>query len=723
MSSLSLPAVIADWIERITGAAVSARQPSTAAPIPDAGVVQACQALAARAATWPDPVMREEAQAIATDLRQMLPILRATSNRTPAELADLAAAEAAGDIATAAAIHDLAARDFADLVRRIDGRDDGAPPSPTELAELQALRSGIRVRIEPTDANQELYAADERGYADALLDQVDTAGTIRDPFRPGTGPLRFKKTIRQQQPEIDALIADFERYVARVLADDNPVLLAAAIRAIDALAPPHGSKRWEQSAIEAMAVELSARLGTLVTKPLSQTPQRERTHTERTPNDVLIHLMATLRNAAKRHPEDERLQALQRRGRTMFTTHAADRSGVDQLLQEAKAILVEFDPDAHAMVGTLRTQLPEAGKVQPRAQLHDNLYGRVFETKFVAALVQQPPEEFLDICLDVGTAFSDLLGDDDEACLAAAVKVGPVYAAEAPRPWSRGLPEMADLAAMAEAEADEDGEAGDTLGAIKTILVTRPRTGQEMIARLSLMAELSDQLTRARRDLEQPDPPWMEPANERYEDLIKPQRDREFPWPDDEVPATDAVGITMLHQPAAARDAVPGESTRASTNYRFGIRQEGVELDEMDLPQAIRTAHERGIPFGSGVSGTANMLLHLFWHLKQKGTVPDETPASFFLTMTAMLVGYNGGHSPHEVLWVGNLLDRDLGLGLDLGDPDDPNGFVADYEALLAKLDGEAAEVARHAADVAWEGTQDYLEQHSAFAAGSPAGA
>lgn len=723
MNSLSLPAVIADWIERVTGAAMSVRQPSTAAPVPDAGAVQACEALAARAATWPDPTMREEAQAIAKDLREMLAQLRAASNRTPVELADLTAAEAAGDIAAAAAIHDLAARDLADLVRRIDGRDDGVAPSPTELAELRVLRSGIRVRIEPTEANRADYADAERAYADALLDQVDTAKTIRELPRMGPRNRPIRKTIRQQQVEIDKLIADFEGYFAQVLIDDNPVLLAAAIRAVDALAPPRGKAGVEQTAIERVAVQLSAKLGALVTKPLSQTPQLDRTHTERTANDVLMHLMAAVRGLAQSHPDDDALRDLQRRGRTMFMTHAADRSAVDKLLQEAEATLAGLDPDAHAMVGTLRTQLPEAGKVQPRAQLHDNLYGRVFETKFIAALVQQPPEEFLDICLDVGTAFSDLLKDDDEACLAAAVQVGPVYAEEAPRPWSRGLPEMAELAVTAEAEAEEEGEAGDTLSAIKTILVTRPRTGQEMIARLSLMAELSDQLTRARRALEQSDPPWMKPANERYEDLIKPQRDREFPWPDEEVPATDAVGITLLHQPAAARDTAPGESTRASTNYRFGIREEGVELDEMELPPAIRTAHERGVPFGSGVSGTANMLLHLFWHLKGEGAISDEAPASFFLTMTAMLVGYNGGHSPHEVLWVGNLLDRDLGLDLDLGDPGDPNGFVADYEALLAKLDGEAAEVARRAADIAWEGTQDYLEQHSAFAAGPPAAA
>ncbi|HEY9348011.1 MAG TPA: hypothetical protein VIQ53_21985, partial [Inquilinus sp.] len=486
---------------------------------------------------------------------------------------------------------------------------------------------------------------------------------------------------------------------------------------IDALAPPRDKKRWDHTAVESMAVQLSARLGTLVTKPLSQTPQRERSHTERTANDVLMHLMATVRGLGQSHPDDEALRDLQRRGRTMFMTHAADRSAVDQLLQEAESVLEMLDPDSHTMVQTLRTQLPEPGKVQPRTQLHDNLYGRVFETKFIAALVQQPPAAFLDICLDVGTAFGNLLDGSDEACRTAAVEVASIYSAKTPRPWSRGVPEMAELAKVADQEENGYRDPGDSLAAIKAILAAEPWTGQEMIARLSLMAELSDQLTRERRDLEQPDPPWMEPANERYEDLIKPQRDRESPWPDGEAPATDAVGITLLHQPAAARDAVPGESTRASTNHRFGVRDEDTELDEMELPPAIRTAHERGIPFGSGVSGTANMLLHLFWHLKEEGAIPDGIPASTFLTMTAMLVGYNGGHSPHEVLWVGNLLDRDLGLGLNLGDPADPDGFVADYEALLAKLDGDVAAAARRAADIAWEGTQDYLEQHSAFAA------
>jgi hypothetical protein len=725
VSKVSLSAVVTDWIAQVTrgGTADIGRGEAAAAP-PE--LDEAMELLAAFAGAWPDQAAAEEAREIVDDLQAVMPRLRAVSNRSPVELMAMSSSKAPGDIAAAAAIHDLAAKAIADLSRRVTSGIPGDPPLPTEVAELRLLQSGIRARIEPTEESEALYADDRKAYAEALLLQVDSAGTIRQHARTDDVGRWIPKSFEERQAEIDGLTADFEDYVARLVADDSQVLLAAAIRAIDDLAPARDKPAEARTAIERMAVQLSARLGDTVTRALSQTPQLERTYTERTPNDILMHLMATVRALARSHPDNRDLQSLGREGRAMFMTHTADSVSVRTFLGKAKPVLGAVDADALATVGTLETQLPPLETVeqqtrprlQARTQLHDNIYGRVFETKFIAALVEQPPEEFLDICAEVGQAFSDLLDDEDEACVAAAVKVGLMYSAETPRPWSRGVPEMPELAETAKEEKAETGYAGDTLDAIKSILVTPPQTGQEMVARLSLMAEFSDWLTRERRKLGESDPAWMKSANPKYADFIKPQRTREMAWPDDDAPATDAVGITLLHQPAAARDVAPSDSTRASTYYRFGKRDGETELEDIKIPPVIQTAHEKGIPFASGVSGTANMLLHLFWHLRKEGGISDEIPPSFFLMMTAILPGYNGGHSIHEVLWVGNLLDRDLGLDLNLGDPDDPNGFVSDYDALLTKFDGDVADKVNQAADAAWDGTQDYLEQHSVFATG-----
>jgi hypothetical protein len=373
----------------------------------------------------------------------------------------------------------------------------------------------------------------------------------------------------------------------------------------------------------------------------------------------------------------------------------------------------------------LRQQLPPPGKELSRGQQHDNLYGRVFETKFAAALVSQPPAAFIDACDSIGRAFAnrlEQLHDEDEEFARSvrgrekpasgversAQETAKIYAEKNPRPWSRSVPAMGS---MAETAKMKGGYAA--LAAIIGFFDEIPETGHGILAAFSLMAQLSAELAYRRK----PKPAWMVSADRIYNEVITPQKSTELAWSKDRIPKTDAVGITLLHQPLAAQDASRARSIRPVTYNRFGKRHEDADFADEGISDTMSTAHEKGLPYGTGVSGNTNMLLHLFHHLKQTDAdVLAGIPAADVVMMSAMLMIHDGGHSLHEVLWVANLLDRDCALGLDLGDPDNPNAFVSDYDAFFKKFNDETAAVLRAAADQAYARTLDYLDQHSAFA-------
>ena len=701
MANKPLSEIVARWIREVTsGTKRPPGQAKRSSPMFDDAIGAAYTALTDRAARWPDGAQREEARELADEVAVLLPRLKATEDGITR------------NAAVAAELYTLAARNFADLSRRIVDRAAGDAPLPTELAELRVLRSGILARLEPTDENQQQSANDGKAYATTLLEQVTE------------GRLNPRLTPFQQMREASVAVEDFDRYIARLIDADEWVLLAAAIRAIDNLAPLYGKERKNRTVIEEMAAELSERLGNTATKALAATPQHERTSAERAPTDILVHLTAALRQFADRYPEVAELKELQRRGQALFMAHGADRAAVDAVLEEAQA-LGERASGILAVALGLRQQLPPPGKAQSRGQQHDNLYGRVFETKFAAALVSQPPTAFIDACNRIGQAFANRLEelhDEDEKLAASssgpekpvsaversALKVAMIYAERNPRPWSRSVPAMGRMAEIAKTEGDYKA-----LEAIIAFFDEIPETGHGILAAFSLMAQLSAELAYRRR----PKPAWMVPAGRVYDEVITPQRSYELAWAKGKIPETDAVGITLLHQPTAAQNASPTPSVRPVTHNRIGKRQENTDFAGQESSDTMSMAHGKGLPYGTGVSGSTNMLLHLFHHLKETDAdVVAEVPAADVVMMSAMLMLHDGGHSLHEVLWVANLLDRDCALGLDLGDPDNPNAFVSDYDAFFKKFDDDAAAVLRAAADQAYAQTQDYLEQHSAFA-------
>lgn len=131
------------------------------------------------------------------------------------------------------------------------------------------------------------------------------------------------------------------------------------------------------------------------------------------------------------------------------------------------------------------------------------------------------------------------------------------------------------------------------------------------------------------------------------------------------------------------------------------------------MSDAVKVQHKHALPYASGVSGTTNIMMHMYKFLKDEGM--NDVGSREFLMNTTLFLVYDGGHSMHEVMWTANQLDRKLGLGLNLGDPSKPNQFVADYIKLVNGCEPKMKSKMEAAMDKAWKDTQRYLEDHSYF--------
>jgi hypothetical protein len=213
--------------------------------------------------------------------------------------------------------------------------------------------------------------------------------------------------------------------------------------------------------------------------------------------------------------------------------------------------------------------------------------------------------------------------------------------------------------------------------------------------------------------------PWMVPANKNYMSVTTKQAGRENELiPQDKAKGkvlTEGGGITLAHQPNAVREEefmLP--SQRPTTVNRPRIRRPD---DDPQGPStttpAIETALEHEAVYGSGVSGSTNIMLHLLeWMNKEGGAVDPKD----FLVGTMMFLVYDGGHSIHEVMWTANQLDETLNLDLDLGDSEDPNAFVGDTDRLVEILGEDTRQKVAAAQQAALDKVVSTFNEHSHFA-------
>ena len=579
------------------------------------------------------------------------------------------------------ALYDFKRDEFTSLTSRIAQRKKTDPALLTDAAELNMLTAETEVALKDNKANRQKLEQAKQGFADALVTRLDSGGD---------------------------LAADLKTYFDNLIEGESSARMTAALKALGVLQGSQDQRVKDAAAkVSKQLVEENQK------RQKALGPSMAERDAPRTPNDVLVHLMSEVNTALKTHTDDAGLKKVVATGRKLFMTHEFDGPAVAKLVDDAKTALERLaDVDAWGRCDKLSGQLPPEDYEMSPAQLQDNLYGRVFDTKMIHSLVKNPPDELLESSSKAGAAFADGIDENEPINKEAAKKLRKEYIIDDIRPWSKAVPGF-----QAIEDAKTDAEA---LQAIKTFLKTPPTTGQEIIAFSFVMTKMAICQQGAANSEGEPTkvPGYMTKAGANYGQVIQKQAVRERGTSEKaNTVLSEGAGITMLHQPSAVDDDTLVPSERPGTVNRFGNRKgpdSGKDLSEMERTKATEVQHEHSLPFASGVSGSTNIMLHMYEDLVAKGMT--GVGSREFLMNAMMFLVYDGGHSMHEVMWTANQLDEKLNLNLGLGDPDKPTEFVSDYDVLVDGFGDNMKVAMQGAMDEAWTGTQDYLQENSFFA-------
>jgi hypothetical protein len=195
-------------------------------------------------------------------------------------------------------------------------------------------------------------------------------------------------------------------------------------------------------------------------------------------------------------------------------------------------------------------------------------------------------------------------------------------------------------------------------------------------------------------------------ADKNYLRVVLPQRKRLYNMDVLTGITQPTAGITFSHQPATLKQRWMIPSGRPTESYK-------PDFNKPSIP--IRVALEAGIPYVSGISGSANLMLHLGSYLNRSGDA--QTDLRQLLMSVLMFVVFDGGHSIHEVLWVGHHLDDALQLGLGFEKGTDPLRFVGSTAQLERMFAGTPlAQDLAEAKEMAWKKTLQVFDRYSFYA-------
>lgn len=518
------------------------------------------------------------------------------------------------------------------------------------------------------------------GFANELLRQLDRGGSLDQAL----------------EAHLDAL----ER--------SDPAAHAAALNALDA------GRHLQDDRQQDACIEVAERLAVRAQRAQrSAEPSSAPRDAPRMPTDVLVHLASVIADVARRHPGDAALDRISGDARRLFTTHGATLATVRGLAATAAGRLAQLGEHAQARrCFQLAQQLPrraqqDGATALNRQQLHENLYGRVFDSQWMANLVDHPPVGVLSAVKDVGAAYTTRLAEGSVVAERASLALRQMLL-DHQRPWMNAVPALRPLLLA--------GDGPSSRRALVDYLRSPVVDGHDAVARTYLMVWAGNAYRDAAKAAgeEHLIPAATLASDANYSRVITKQalRDRSTT-----LLMARGVGIHLPHQPAPVDPLPLTPAWRSAAVYRVGKTVAGKpgEVGATEFSRSLDIQHERALPVGSGVSGSTNLLMHAFAGLRDAGL--HNASARDFLLAAGMMLNYDGGHSLHEALWVGNQLDRTLNLGLGLDDTGSPpQEFVSDYAAFADGFPPQTRERLREAMDQAWTGTQAYLKQHSHFA-------
>ena len=522
--------------------------------------------------------------------------------------------------------------------------------------------------------------------------QYDADG--RPEVTPHSGMLRALNEITRREWAWD----EVGKKAADTRTDQNEIVKAAAIAATEKLAEDYYR-------------ELRGK----------QAPLPETLEAPRVPSEVLVQLQARLEKANANAP-DPAVQQLIKDCRKLFMGPNLTVEATQAFLEEAATALEADHGDLSGLCGTLGKSMPATSKDVPPTRLQDNIYGRVFDTKLIAGLVEAPPREVMEAMTGAKSQMAKVVENFSDAQLSQlGDKMTNSMKYMDPRFWFKKVPEV---------KAIVDAKGYKNVGeAVQDFLAKESTDGFDCVATPYVLVKLALALDSMDKD----HVPWKEKGDKNYDTVIKANTGRQAEKEADRVNPLDkhhktvGSGITLGHQPSADYDDQWMQAgKRPVTKNRPDFQEStlatgevgGDETEHANVgkpkSETVQTALDHGRPFGSGVSGSTNMLL---FNLKAMQDAGAQIDTKNFLLGAMMFLVYDGGHSIHEVLWTANQLDEQLGLNLGLGgDPEHPEDFVADYEAFIEKFQGDSAVALERASEAAWRGVSEYHEENSVFA-------
>jgi hypothetical protein len=481
------------------------------------------------------------------------------------------------------------------------------------------------------------------------------------------------------------------------------------------LQDPEPVKSPFQLAIEGAVKDIAA-YSLEQTRAIGQSTSERTSH--RVPSEVTVHWITELEKAVKQEPDNNELKELLVNAKQHFMKHDMTLEKTKELLELAGTGAKEAGRlDLEKLAKTLITQLPKDDKDISLYRLQDNIYGRVFDSNVVNEMVKDPPESVKTAMAKTKAVVFDWISDDtnisNEKLKAGVVEFQKTLREKDPRFW---FPNVPGLEAVRDAGTPEEA-----LQAFKNYLQAPVNNGHDSLSVPYAMCKFFLALGQV-----QVVPDWKLKGDKNYQDVhFKVVGRTHLPGPTPKVPneevrfvgvdhtKTKNTGITLNHQPGIGPEDVTLNPSTRPTTYNMAKIAEG------DTPtEVVKQALGHGVPFASGVSGSTNIMMHLFESVKAQDPTVDVRD---FLVGTMNFLVHDGGHSIHEVMWTANQLDKSMGLGLGLGDPEKPLDFVVDYNKVVALYDKDPKNditktKLEQVMSTAFDNTSSYFDQNSYYA-------
>lgn len=526
-----------------------------------------------------------------------------------------------------------------------------------------------------------------KGFSDGLFaqsDKMETDTDIQD-FNKKLKKELLKKSVRN--PSTDSLIQEF------IDLEEKSDKSGLFIRLISRV---HRNRDKIAPAVVHFVDEITNRLTKLSVKkqsglpPLSKVSLAERT-APRTPNEVIVDLLSYLRD----HPE-EKYQKIKETAKSLFMTHKANITNTRDFLNEIQANFLNDHISEKCL--ELEKQLM---KKEIMTRFQDNIYGRTFDSAFVSELVKNPPPEVFDsmtaMSLGLATYLKKevmTLGPRRRDTLSKGIR--KLFKTKDPRFWFPLVPEIKKL------QMSDEG----ILEGLIEYLEKPKKTGHECISIPYLMVKVSLVLRGIGLS-----PSWLREADATYVSTLHPMGrgiriNRRF-WSPMKTPGG---GITLHYQPSIVLEEGMEKSQRPTTVRKPRYESKSAQKS---AKEALEKALSHGVPWASGISGSANISLYAMNYFNKRKNAEID-PKATLLGITMFLV-YDGGHSIHEPLWAASLVNKQLKLGYKLGGTNRTQDFIADYEKFTNMYAGNLKNAISEAFDRSFERTLDYFKEHSAF--------